>query len=347
MILNAFAVLVAFLDLLRLPLSLFVIGMGLLIWHRGKVYVAPDQRRFLEDRCYLLFLLALLLLSLNLVSWPLFYWLLQSYVPQWPGVMCIYGVTQIGAGSLGPARFLPGLVKVLQVTKPLLIFVGGAWFVLYRVNRRSGSAPLLGPIVAAVIILGLLGLVDSLAEGAYVVIPKKEEFASAGCCTMVFDSDAGGSRFLPRALVGEQFYPWLTAAYFGLNLGITVTLALCRAGVKRPSAARWLVPLGLAALLSWPVNAAFLIEIAAPALLHLPYHHCPYDLVPEAPESLVAVALFVVGSFAVGWAWLLQRWARVPEMSAFVRDELGKVLLLGLVGYGASVGMMAVELAVA
>ena len=57
--------------------------------------------------------------GLGLASWPLLYLLLQSYVPEWPDVMCIYGVTRVGAGSVGASRFLPGLVTALQVLKPL------------------------------------------------------------------------------------------------------------------------------------------------------------------------------------------------------------------------------------
>src|SRR5213076_326432 len=100
MILNAYAVLDAFLSLLRLGLAVLVLALGLPAWRQWARHAAvPEQRRALEDRSYLLFLLAGLLLVLNVVSWPVFYLLLQSYVPEWvgEGVMCIYGVTRIGA----------------------------------------------------------------------------------------------------------------------------------------------------------------------------------------------------------------------------------------------------------
>ena len=82
-----------------------------------------------ERNAYLMMTLALVLLGLGLASWPLLYLLLQSYVPSWPGVMCIDGVTRIGTGSLGASRFLPGLLTALQVFKPLLMLMGGAWLV--------------------------------------------------------------------------------------------------------------------------------------------------------------------------------------------------------------------------
>src|SRR5262245_51215368 len=133
MILNSYAVLAAFVAVLRLLLSLLVLGLGVAAGRAA----APDAREAREGRGYLVFLLAVLLLVLNLASWPLLYLLLQSYVPEWPGVMCIYGVTQIGTDSLGPSRYLPDLLRLLQLTKPALAFAGGAWFVLYLLNRRT------------------------------------------------------------------------------------------------------------------------------------------------------------------------------------------------------------------
>src|SRR3712207_9054229 len=118
MILNAYAVLDGFVSLLRLGLGLLVLGLGFSAWWTWARYApAAEDRKALEDRCYLVFLLASLLLWLNVASWPIFYLLLQSYVAEWPGVMCIYGVTRIGTGSVGPSRFLPALVTTLQVTK--------------------------------------------------------------------------------------------------------------------------------------------------------------------------------------------------------------------------------------
>src|SRR2546426_497445 len=79
MILNAYGVLDGFVTLLRMLVALAVAWLGILAWRRCGSSTAPDLRKSLEDRCYLLFLMAFLLLTLNLSSWPLFYLLLQSY----------------------------------------------------------------------------------------------------------------------------------------------------------------------------------------------------------------------------------------------------------------------------
>jgi hypothetical protein len=350
MILNAYAILDAFVSLLRLGVGLAVLGLGLSAlrgWAGARAGLAGEEKKALEDRCYLLFLLAGLLLVLNVLSWPLFYLLLQSYVPEWPGVMCIYGVTRIGAGSLGPSRFLPSLLTGLQVMKPGLIFLSGAWFVLYLVNRATQTAPLTGRVLAVLLAAGLLAVADAGAEAAYLAIPKKEQFLDGGCCTEAFDGEQRPSRFLPQARVGEQDVPWLWAAYFAVNGGMVVALAACVRVSRRRLPVGWLAPLLLGALLSLAVNAVFVVEVAAPRLLHLPYHHCPYDLVPRAPEALLAVALFMGGSFAVGWACVVGWLGRVAEARPLLPGMVGQLLHLGLLGYLGSVVMLSVELALA
>jgi hypothetical protein len=348
MILNGYAVLDGFLSLLRVVLGLLVLGLGSAAWWSWRRRAAqPETRKALEDRCYLLFMLAGLLLVLNILSWPVFYLLLQSYVPEWPGVMCIYGVTRIGTGSIGPARFLPGLVTALQTTKPFLVFLSGAWFVLYLLNRRTSTAPLTGRVLVVLLAAGLLGTGDAAAETAYLGIPKKEEFHSSGCCTAAFDAVDSPARFLPPALTDPRKAPLLEAFYFGLNAALALALvALARLSRSRPRPG-WLALLLAAALVSLAYNAVFLIEVASPRLIRLPEHRCPYDLVPRATESLLAIALFLMGAFAVGWACVAGWFGNNPEARPFLPQTISRLLFLGFLGYLWSITMMSVELALA
>jgi hypothetical protein len=367
MILNAYAVLDAFLSLLRLMSGLLVVGLATMAWAKGaQKTISPEIREGLEARGSLLFLLAFLLVGLNLVSWPVLYLLLLSYVPQWPGVMCIYGVTQIGAGSLGPSRFLPELLKTLEVTKPALVFIGGAWFVLYLINRRTATAPLYNRVVLGLIALGVLATADAAVEGAYLVIPKKEKFLAAGCCAEAFDSGGRSSKFLPQALSPENSRPVLYACYYGMNVGLGLALLVAGRWLKARKASSksqktnsksgwspfgiWDLVLGILlmiALLAIPISGIFLIDIAAPTLLHLPYHHCPYDLVPDVPESIFAVALFLGATFCVGWACVAAWFGRSPETWPFLADWVGRIMVLGAGCYLASLVIMSLELALA
>jgi hypothetical protein len=345
MILNAYAVLDVFVTLLRLVFAFLIVGVGISAWWRRESLVGVEGRTSKEDRTYLLFLLTLVLLGLNVVSWPLLYLLLESYVPEWPGVMCIYGVTQIGAGTAGISRFLPGLLTTLQVTKPALVFASGTWFVLYLANRRTRTAPLMNRILSVLIAVGLLAATDSLVEGAYLLIPKKEEWLSTGCCTAVFDQDAHEAEAEP--VLGVRDRPWLFAAFYGINIGMVLALAeytrRWRLHQRTPGPA----PLLAGALVALPISGLFLKEIAAPVLLHLPYHHCPYDLIPKIPEATVAIALFILGSLSIGWACAASWWARCQETQSFLEDQVGRILLMGMWAYVGSLVMMSIELAVA
>ncbi len=344
--LNAYAVLDGALSLLRLGLGLLVVVLWFAAWRAWRRRAAdPEGQKALEDRCYLLFMLSGLLLVFNIVSWPLLYLLLQSYVPQWPDVMCIYGVTKIGTGAAGPSRFLPPLLAALQVMKPVLVFLSGAWFVLHLVNRGTQTAPLTGRVLLALVGAGLLAAADAGSEVAYIAIPKKDQPAYEGCCTEAFDSRSGASRYLPPMPAGTDPGPWLYGAYYAVNGGMALALAV--AGVRRRLAAGWLAPLLVGAAASVAVNFVFLLDAAAPRLLRLPYHHCPYDLVRWAPESLVAVALFLCGCFAVGWAVVAGWLGRGKESRPFLAETVGRLLRLAFLGYIGSMVMLSVELALA
>jgi hypothetical protein len=341
MILNAYAVLDGFISLLRLTSGLLVIVLVAFAWSQWRHARMPEQRQTLEDRSYLLFLLSFLLLGLNLASWPLLYLLLQSYVPQWPDVMCIYGVTQVGKGTTGPSRFLPTLVETLQFSKPALVFLTGACFVLYWINLRSLTSPVLGRVLLALCVLGVLDVVDAGAELAYLVIPKTERFLSSGCCTA---SPESATRLIPTSLMSADSHPLLYAAYYGVNLGMVLLLAASLRS-SRPLAWRNLLPLVVGAALSVVVNGVFLVEIAAPRLLDLPDHHCPYDLVGRAPESLLGVALFLGGCFCVGWAFVARCLGRCPETDPFLPQIVRNLYACAIFGYLLSLVLITTELA--
>jgi hypothetical protein len=343
MIINAYAVLDGFLGVLRFGFGLLAIYLAVVAWSASRR--GDDGRpQAREERGTLLVLTASVLFILSLVSWPVFYLLLQSYVPVWESVMCIYGVTQIGTGSVGAARFLPGLLVAMQLLKPALVFAGGAWLVLHVLNGRTPSGPLAGRTLLALLVVGVLATADAGAEIAYLVIPKKEEFVTGGCCTAAFDSAGGASRFVPRAWIGESDRPVLNGLYYALNGGAALALfAALRFGWMR----KWLGILFGLLVLSVGFNALFLVEAAAPVLLHLPYHHCPYDLLPLVPESMVAIGLFVLGAFAVGWACVASWLGRHQETEALAPPMVARLLSLGLFGYLGSLVMMSLELALA
>ena len=344
MILNSYAVLSVFVALLRLVLGVAVVGLAASAWRRPS-----SNRDSMEDRSYLVFLLAFTLVVLNFVSWPLLYLLLQSYVPQWAGVMCIYGVTRVGEGSLGSARYLPGLLLLLQLSKPALVYAGGAWFVLYLLNRRTATGALLGRLFVVLVPVGLLAVADAGLELAYLGIPKKEEHPSGGCCTTL-DKAPEGRTTADDGLDELSDHHWrkaLSLAYHGCNVALVLALFLgtCRAfGAPGRVLLLALLLLGAAAL---AISGLFLVEVAAPTLLGLPHHRCAYDLIPDAPEAVVPVVLYVGGLFAVGWACAARWLGRHAETEAVLPAFVSGLLRLGLCAYLMSLVMLSLELALA
>jgi hypothetical protein len=289
-VLNAFSCVAAFAAVLRAILALLVLVVGIRAIRRWRGEGS-------EERYYLLGLASLTLLALAVVSWPLLYLVLGSYVPLWPGVMCIRGVTRIGTGSVGASSWLPPLVGTLLYTKPLLIFVSGAWLALHLVSRqakRSGGTP---TILLALLLLGTLALADSAVETAYLFIPKQETFLEAGCCAASTSQVASEDPVVPAAAASPHRRGVVTAAF--LATGVATLLALTLAIRRRRGL---LLPLAAAAA-SIPVGIAFL-GVAAPWFLHLPYHDCVYCLLGQMPETGIAIGLYTLGAFAVGWAAL-------------------------------------------
>src|SRR5262249_21207415 len=148
-------------------------------------------------------------------------------------------------------------------------------------------------------------------------------------------------------LVGEEAVPWLYAAYYAVNAGMVLALGVCVRLARSRLPRRWLAPLLVGAVVSLAVSGVFLVEVAAPRLLHLPYHHCPYDLVPGAPESLVAVGLFLGGCFATVWACVAAWLGRESEATAFAPEVVRGLLHLAFLGYLWSLLMTSVELVLA
>jgi hypothetical protein len=347
MILNSFSILDGFVSILRFIVALSLALLAIRAWRAWGRASVLERATVLEGPYYLLFLLASLLFALNLVSWPLLYLVLQSYVSQWPEVMCIYGVTQVGHGSLGSARFLPHLLVLLQVTKPAVVLASGAWIVLHLVNRDTRTAPLMRAVLVVVIVQGALAAVDALAESAYLSIPKKEEFHSGGCCTFAASGGGDVSRFLPATALAESARTWLWACYYGSHAGMM--FALFRWTVWRPRAPGRgeLAALFIATIVVACISCAFLIEIVAPILLQLPEHHCVYDLVSRVPEANLAIGSAILGAFSIAWACLVGWCAQCPETAAPGFRSIDVLLRLALHGYLSSAVLLSVGLAVA
>lgn len=331
MIFNAYSVLAAFVGLVQAVLGVTVawIAFSALRARRAAGPVADAS----EGRLPLLRLMAIVLLGVSLASWPLLYLLWQSYVPQWPGVMCIQGVTRIGRGSLGASGWLPSLVAVLQWTKPALVFVTGAWLLLHAANHATATAPWTGRVLVAALLAGALATIDATAEVAYVTIPKKETFLARGCCTVAQPGDPSPAESIEALRDPVGSHKALSAAFFATSAAMAFAAwrSMERRGAKSPT---WgPAPLLLGALVALPVGLAFLSRVAAPTLLPPPAHACAYCLLATSPAGVAGIVLYMAGLFSLGWAGIT-RWLAPGGAEPDVRAPESKVLLsIGLAGF--------------
>jgi len=344
MILTPYSLIAGFVAVLQFPLGLLVVRHGMRVGRHDEATSRAASRDQGEERQYLLLLLVPVTLSLSLLGWPLLYALLQSYVPEWPSAMCIYGVTRIGAGSAGASRSLPALLSLLQLLKPVLLFAAGSWFVIYRLHRESPDGTLLRSLGVLAVVVGCLLIADAAVQSAYLVIPKRSESLSTGCCTVAVSADR-------TPVASATDIDWLGGATGLSVLGFALTVGMAL-GVRRYRAARstswaWLPLIAGGAVAALWVNGVFLREVAAPRILGLPYHHCVYDLIPRAPEAIIGGGLFVGATFCVGWAIvaaLLGRHAGgAPQSDIAVR----RLMRGAQYGYLYSMLLFAVALAIA
>jgi hypothetical protein len=334
MIANGFAVIGVFLDLLRFGAAALAVALGV----KTLCSASRGARSRSENHAYFCALLAYLLLGLALAAWISLYLLLDSFVAESPGAMCIYGVTRVGEGSPGVFGWLPTLVTGIQVMKPVLVFAAGGAVVLYGLYRRAGTQTMLPRFVGALLVVGLLSLADASAETAYLLIPKRDVPLSTGCCSVAAaEADAA---CLPR----PDDERWLTPAYFASQLFMVCLMAWPGTlKAAAPSTLRLSFSL-IACAAATCVSGKFVVDQAAPALLHLPYHHCIYDLVGNVQESGVAIGLLLWGTFCVGWSCVAGCFGRTIDTLALLAAEVRRLQIGAALGYLGSAAMFGVEL---
>ncbi len=306
----------------------------------SRVYLGLDGgasdtgRTEAENRSYLLLLLAKVVLYAKLLSWPLLYVTLQSYVPYLPGSMCIFGVTQAQ----------PALSGVIQILKPLSFLLIGGWLLLNRLDRTTETAPLFRRKILFLSLVSILVAAESGAEVAYLV--GFESQADVGCCTTVFDLPDRKTALLSSSILGEGYGPYLLPLYYLSNLTLVGLLGLAYRRLSGPGgrAAGVLGAAAVFSLLNSAVTAVAAFEKIAPEVMDLPYHHCIYCMWQYAPDSALATAFAIIGNFSPLWAVLIMLTGRHPETSGHLQRYAANLCFLGIITTGASLAMVTVHL---
>jgi hypothetical protein len=276
-----------------------------------------------EDRLYLLFWIGAVFLFLRFLAWPLFYFSLHSIIPEVAGAMCIFGTRNLQ----------PVLTKVLELTKPLLFFTGLVWLLVFRLERffyQSGSGTKARRSSLLLLSFCLLaGLVDSIGSAALWIRSNAE--LAVSCCTTITDIPSRFTVWIPTSLFGHEYQPLLWGLFFGSNiLLICVALLLARrTATSEGKQISYFFLLSLA-LLNTIIGTFAFIEVIAPQLMNLPFHHCMYCMVQNVMDAPVFVALFIAGNGLLGAIYpvhlLATSWAEASHLNALTK----KLLLMGV-----------------
>jgi hypothetical protein len=225
--------------------------------------------------------------------------------------MCIFGVTQVK----------PGLTRFLEFLKPITFFLIGGWLILHVLDRATKTSPLMKRKLFLLSILSLLVLIDSLGDIFLILGIAPESLVS--CCTTITDILNRPTRTTPESIFGPEYARPLQAFFFITHLALIgfIGVSLKFRIFSRPI----LGFLFLFAILNTFVFLLSQIEVFAPRMMHLPFHHCLYCLWQYVPDSIAMFLFFILGTFSVGWGLTTDLFGRIGEASDLLTNYLKKV----------------------
>ncbi|MDR4508095.1 MAG: hypothetical protein MRJ65_07655 [Candidatus Brocadiaceae bacterium] len=335
MIVNIYTLITLFLALVSHSLGWFLFYYTIKTVRSFTVFESAEKRNTFEQKGYLIFLIACVVLSIRMFSWPWFYLMLQSLVPEVPGAMCMFGVT----------RILPTTVLFLQIIKPISFFFIGGWLLCYYIDKSIPTTPFKRKILYYLLPICVLLLVDSSMEISYVL--RMKPMISVSCCATYFDVPLRPSAMIPQSLFGKHYQKTLYVLYYFTNIILIIFLALTLSKKGMISYRKYLYyGLAMIAILNIPIVIFAFSEIIAPRLMQLPYHHCLYcfignGIVPDAP---IIFGLFILGTFAIGWMGILRFVCRNTKSQTVTNLVFVKIINLSFFCFLASLLMVTIHL---
>ena len=338
MILNALSITLLFIGVLSVLLAMWGGISSLILYRKWGRSSTPEEKASLEDRSYLVLLIMVIVLLIRLVNWPLFYVTLQSFISDIEGAMCIFGVTQVK----------PGLTRFLELLKPTIFFFIGGWLILHLLDRSTKTSPLMRRKLLLLSGLSLLVLVDSLGDILLILRIAPESLVS--CCTTITDILNRPTRTTPEAFFGPEYAHPLQVLFFITHLAligiIGITLKSKTLEIKFLRRRPILGLLFLFAILNAFIFLLSQIEVFAPRMMHLPFHHCLYCLWQYVPDSIVMYLFFILGTFSVGWGFTTALFGRHGETADLLPGYLRKIYWSAFFFLSASLILLIIHLLV-
>jgi hypothetical protein len=330
MILNALSITMIFLGVLSVLLTIWGGTYSLILCRKWKRPSRPEEKTSLEDRSYLVLLIMVIVLLVRLINWPLFYITLQSFISDIEGAMCIFGVTQVK----------PGLTRFLEFLKPITFFLIGGWFILHILDRATKTSPLMGRKLLLLSIISLLVLIDSIGDILLMIGIAPESLVS--CCTTITDILNRPTRTTPESIFGPEYARPLQAFFFITHLALIgfIGVSLKFRIFRRPILGLFF----LFAILNAFIFLLSQIEVFAPRMMHLPFHHCLYCLWQYVPDSILLFAFFSLGTFSVGWEFTTELFGRHGETVDLLSIYLRKIYSFAFFFLSASLILLIIHL---
>jgi hypothetical protein len=332
MILNALSITMIFIGVLSALLAIWGGISSLILYRKWKRPSRPEEKTSLEDRSYLVFLIMVIVLLIRLINWPLFYGTLQSFIHDIEGAMCIFGVTQVKVS----------LTRFLEFLKPITFFLIGGWLILHILDRATKTSPLIKRELLLLSVISLFVLVDSMGDILLMIGIAPESLVS--CCTTVTDILNRPTRTTPEAFFGPEYVQSLQVLFFITHLALIgfIGVSLKFRIFRRPI----LGLLFLFAILNAFIFLLSQVEVFAPRMMHLPFHHCLYCLWQYVPDSIVMYLLFILGTFSVGWGFTTELFGRQGEAADLLPGYLRKIYLFAFFFLLVSLIMLIIHLLV-
>lgn len=338
MILNALSITMIFIGALSALLAIWGGMSSFILYRKWKRPAAPEEKTSLEDRSYLVLLIMVIVLLIRLINWPLFYVTLQSFISDIEGAMCIFGVTQVKVG----------LTRFLEFLKPTNFFLIGGWLMLHVLDRATKTSPLMRKKLLLLSIISLFVLIDSIGDILLMIGIAPGTLVS--CCTTVTDISNRPTRTTPESIFGPQYAQSLKFLYLASHLSLIGLIGFILKFKKLGATFSWrrgiLGFLFLFALLNGILFVLSQIEVFAPSMMHLPFHHCLYCLWQYVPDSIVMYLLFILGTFSVGWAFATDLFGKIGEASDLLPIYLRKIYWFAFFFLLASLVMLIIHLLV-
>jgi hypothetical protein len=338
MILNALSITLIFISFLSVLLAIWGGISSFILYRKWGRSFTTEEKTFLEDRSYLVLLMMVIVLMVRLISWPLFYVTLQSFISDIEGAMCIFGVTQVKVG----------LTRFLESLKPITFFLIGGWLILHVLDKATKTSPLMRRKIFFLSVISLLVLIDSLGDIFLILGIAPESLVS--CCTTITDISNRPTRTTPLSIFGPEYARPLQSLFFITHLALIGIIGITlKSKTLEITFLRRRPILGL--LFLFAILNAFIfllsqIEVFAPRMMHLPFHHCLYCLWQYVPDSIVMYLFFILGTFSVGWGFTAELFGRHGETADLLPIYLRKIYWFAFFFLSASLVMLVIHLLV-